>query len=157
MYITCMRTSDDPEIFNRVKQRKDPSVNRAKKLENNISNGRKIFRLLLWLNEISEIENLIKNKKMNGVLRILKLLSTTCSFFYYVADNAVWSAGLGYLSPKIFKYKWKQIKNTFSLWKTILELIISMYTIVLKKRQEKAIRARLAANFKYKPVMLDTE
>ena len=113
--------------------------------------------MLLWLNEISEIENLINNKKMNGVLRILKIFSTSCSFFYYLADNSVWLAGLGYINPKIFKYKWKQLKNTFSLWKTILELIISLYTVTLKKRQEKAIRARLAANFKYKPVMLDTE
>ena len=127
-----MRTSDDKDIFNLVKQRKEPTVNRAKKLENNISNGRKIFRLLLWLNEISEIENLFKNKKMNTGLRVLKIFSTFCSFFYYIADNWVWLAGLGYTSPRIFKYKWKQIKNTFSLWKTILELIISVYNIILK-------------------------
>ena len=132
LYIACMRTSDDKEIFDLVKQRKEPTVNRAKKLENNISNGRKIFRLLLWLNEISEIENLFKNKKMNTGLRVLKIFSTFCSFFYYIADNWVWLAGLGYTSPRIFKYKWKQIKNTFSLWKTILELIISVYNIILK-------------------------
>ena len=106
-YITCMRTSDDKVISNLVKQKLEPSVNRAKKLENNISNGRKIFRLLLWLNEISEIENLINNKKMNKVLRLLKICSLTCSFFYYIADNCVWLAGLGYTSPKILNYKWK--------------------------------------------------
>jgi len=61
VYIACMRTSDDPEIYELVKQKREPSVNRVKKLEGNISNGRKIFRLLLWLNEISEIENLFKN------------------------------------------------------------------------------------------------
>lgn len=103
MYITTMRTSDDPQIYELVKQRKEPSVNRAKKLEDNISNGRKIFRLLLWLNEISEIENLIySNKGMNTLLRILKIFSTGCSFMYYVADNAVWMAGLGFISNKIF-------------------------------------------------------
>ena len=133
LYIACMRTSDDKEIYELVKQRKEPSVNRAKKLESNISNGRKIFRLLLWLNEISEIENLVKNKKMNPGLRILKIASTFCSFFYYIADNWVWLAGLEFTSPRIFKYKWKQIKNTFSLWKTILELIISVYNIILKR------------------------
>lgn len=151
-----MRTSDDPEIYEQVKQRKEPSVNRAKKLESNISNGRKIFRLLLWLNEISEIENLINNKKMNKLLRILKICSTICSFFYYVADNSVWLAGLGYMSPRIFKYKWKQIKNTFSLWKTILELIISVYTVMLKNQQEKDIRKRLL-QYKKMTVNLDTE
>ena len=141
-----MRTSDDKEIFNLVRQRKEPSVNRAKKLENNISNGRKIFRLLLWLNEISEIENMINNKKMDRILRLLKIFSLSCSFFYYIADNWVWLVGLGFTSPRIFNYKWKQIKNTFSLWKTILELIISVYTIILKTRQERAIRKRLKAH-----------
>jgi len=102
-----MKTSDDPDIFEMVKQRKEPSVNRAKNLENKISNGRKIFRLLLWLNEISEIENLINNKKMNKILRILKICSTTCSFFYNIADNSVWLAGIGYMSPNILRYKWK--------------------------------------------------
>ena len=101
-------------------------------MEGNISNGRKIFRLLLWLNEISEIENLIKNTKMNKILRILKIISTFCSLFYYVADNAVWLAGLGFISPKIKNLKWKQLKNTCSLWKTILELFISLFIINLK-------------------------
>ena len=78
-----MRTSDDKEIFNLVKQRKEPSVNRAKKLENNISNGRKIFRLLLWLNEISEIENMINNKKM-----MLELGSFSNNFTYIAATNS---------------------------------------------------------------------
>ena len=136
-FIACMRTSDDREIYELVKQKKMESVNRAKKLENNISNGRKIFRLLVWLNEISEIENLINNKKMNRLLRALKIVSMMCSTFYYIADNIVWLAGVGYMSPKIFGYKWKNLKNTSSLWKTVLELIISMYTVYLKKIQEK--------------------
>ena len=151
-----MRTSDDKEIYNLVKDRKSPSVNKAKKLESNISNGRKIFRLLLWLNEISEIENMINNKKMDRILRLLKICSLSCSFFYYIADNAVWLAGMSFTKPTILNYKWKQIKNTFSLWKTILELIISVYTIVLKTKQELAIRKRLAY-YKKLPVQQDTE
>ena len=155
-YIACMRTSDDAEIHRLVNAKKEPTVNRAKKLENNISNGRKIFRLLLWLNEISEIENLINNKKMNKVLRLLKICSTCCSFLYYIADNSVWLAGMGFTDPKIFSYKWKQIKNTFSLAKTVLELIISAYTIHMKTQQEKQIRERLKS-FKKNTVELDTE
>lgn len=139
-YISCMRTSDDAELANIVKQKKEPSVNRAKKLESNISNGRKIFRLLLWLNEISEILNLVDSKKMNRLLRILKIFSTCCSFAYYLTDNIVWLAGMGYMSPSIFKYKWKNLKNSLSLLKTILELVISVYNIYLKTTQEKVIR-----------------
>lgn len=138
-----MRTSDDPKIAELVKLKKEPSLNRAKKLEGNISNGRKIFRLLLWLNEISEIENLVKNKKMNKQLRILKIVSTICSCIYYFADNCVWLGGLGFISPRIYSMKWKQLKNMCSLSKTIMELIISVYTICLKLRQERTIKAKL--------------
>jgi len=84
------------------------------------------------MDAFSEILNLIDNKSMDRILRVLKLMSTICSFFYGVADNIVWLAGLGFMSPKIFKSKWKNIKNNFSLAKTILELIISVYNISLK-------------------------
>lgn len=156
VYIACMRQSDNPEIHELVRQKKEPSFNRVKKLEGNISNGRKIFRLALWLNEISEIENLIKNTKMNKILRILKIISTFCSLFYYVADNAVWLAGLDFISPRVRNLKWKQLKNTCSLWKTILELFISLFIISLKTQQERVIKAKLAAH-SHKTVQLDTE
>lgn len=138
-----MRASDCDEIRELVKQKKEPSVNRAKKMESNISNGRKIFRLLLWLNEISEIENIIKNKKLNGLLKVMKIISTICSFCYYVADNIVWLVGLGYVNPRVLGYKWKSIKNTFSLAKTILEIFIALYTVRLKRQQERGIRAQM--------------
>ena len=133
-YVTCMRHSDT--YGDLVGLKKEPSVNRAKKLENNISNGRKIFRLGLWLYEIPAMESLIKDKKMSFSLKVMKLISTCCSFFYYLTDNLVWLAGIGYIEPKIFSYKWKQIKNFFSLYKTILEVFISVYTVILKKREE---------------------
>ena len=127
-----MRNTDDKELLARVLAKKEPSVNRAKTLENNISNGRKIFRLLLWLNEINEILNLIDDKKMNRVLRFMKIVSTICSFFYYLTDNAVWLAGMGYMNHTVYGRKWKDLKNSFSLWKTVLEIIIAIVNIVLK-------------------------
>ena len=111
-------------------------MNRAKKLENSISSGRKIFRLGLWLYEIPMIESLIKDKKMHPFLKFFKIISTACSFFYYLTDNIVWLAGIGYMDSKIFNYKWKQIKNSLSLLKTILEVFISLYTVYLKKVEE---------------------
>ena len=93
---------------------------------------------------------------MNKLLRVLKIFSTCCSFAYYMADNIVWLAGMGYMSPTIINYKWKNIKNSFSLWKTVLEVIISVYNIYLKKTQERLIRRKLRA-FRHKQVELDTE
>lgn len=108
-YITCMRQSE--EFGELVRLKKELTVVRAKKLEGNISNGRKIFRLFLWLNEITLLEEIIKNKKMPIKVKFMKTISTICSFFYYLTDNIVWVANMGYLSGKIFGYKVKNIKN----------------------------------------------
>ena len=69
---------------------------------------------------------------MDRLLRILKIFSMCSSAGYAFADNVLWLAGIGYLGPTIGKYKWKDIKNSFSLYKTVLELIISIYNILLK-------------------------
>ena len=101
-----------------IKAGKIESVKRARKLENSISQGRKIFRLLLWLNEINECYELFNNTKMTTMLKALKLTSTFCSFIYYVADNIVFFANIGFLPHEIGGIKFKRIKNTFSFFKT---------------------------------------
>ena len=134
----------DSELYGElVKQKKEPTVVRAKLLENNISNGRKIFRLFLWLNEITLLEETIKSKKLKTEVKFLKIISTICSFFYYLTDNIVWLANIGYMNSKIFSYRWKKIKDGFSLTKTILEVVISLYTVFLKKREERILRKKI--------------
>lgn len=134
----------DSELYGElVKQKKEPTVVRAKLLENNISNGRKIFRLFLWLNEITLLEETIKSKKLKKEVKFLKIISTICSFFYYLTDNIVWLANIGYMNSKIFSYRWKKIKDGFSLTKTILEVVISLYTVFLKKREERILRKKI--------------
>jgi hypothetical protein len=51
-FVTCMAFTDDLEVRALVRERKWGSTNRVKKFESNISNGRKIFRLLEWINEV---------------------------------------------------------------------------------------------------------
>lgn len=58
-YITCMKES---EVYGQlVKEKKIESVLKAKRMESSLSNGRKIFRLFLFLNEISELYDLLKS------------------------------------------------------------------------------------------------
>jgi len=143
-YITCMKES---EVYgDLVKQKKEPTVLRAKSLEGNISNGRKIFRLFLWLNEITLLEEIITNKKMPFEVKLMKIVSTICSFFYYLTDNIVWMSQIGYASPKVFGYRWKKIKDAFSLAKTILEVTISSYAVILNKRKERKLRKEIYAH-----------
>jgi hypothetical protein len=137
-----MRESD---VYGKlVQDRKVVSVNRWKTFENNISNGRKIFRLLLWLNEIGEFLHTIKDKRMQPKFKILKLTSLACSFFYYLIDNIVWFSNIGFVSKFFYgSTKWKQLKNLFSLTKTILEILLAVYNVYLKTHQEINIRKKL--------------
>jgi hypothetical protein len=126
-----------------VKNKKEFTVNRAKKLEGNISNGRKIFRLGLWLYEIPTIGDLVKDKKMNPLLRLTKIVSTFCSFIYYFMDNWIWLAKIGYTNVVKFGYNTYSLKNLFSFLKTILETFNSGFTVYLKKWEEQIIREKL--------------
>jgi len=142
-YVTNMRHS--LEYASLVKEKKIESVVRAKTFESSISNGRKIFRLLLFLNEVKEIEDLLKNTKMWLPLRVMKIISASCSFIYYLTDNIVWFSNMNFMSKTIpgFGYRWKQIKNMFSLTKTVLEIIISAVTVKVKKHEENRLRRKL--------------
>lgn len=102
-----MRSSE--EFGRLVKEKKIESVLKAKKLEGNISNGRKIFRLFLFLNEVTELHALVTKANHVMPLRILKIVSTCCSFIYYLTDNIVWLANLGFTSPRVpfYEFKWK--------------------------------------------------
>ena len=70
------------------------------------------------------------------------MISTCCSFVYYLTDNIVWLANLGFVSsfvPYLPKLKWKQIKNLFSLAKTVLEIIIAFKNVQMRKQEEAQI------------------
>ena len=115
LYITCMRHSEEfGEITDQFS-----SYKKAKVFESQVSNGRKIFRLLLWLNEIPEIHNIINSDKLSRNLKILKTISASCSFIYYFTDNIVWLSKIGFLSKFVplskrllgRDIKWGKIKD----------------------------------------------
>lgn len=128
-----------------------PSFNRIKTFESQISNGRKIFRLLLWLNEVEAIYQVIINEKMMISMKVLKVLSAVCSFMYYFTDNIVWFSKIGFMDKFVpfserltgRKIKWGYFKDMYSLLKTVLELIIYVYSYQLKMQEEESFMAKL--------------
>lgn len=79
-------------------------------------------------------------------MKVLKIISTICSFIYYLTDNIVYLANLDFVQPTIPGlpgYKWKQIKNYFSLTKTFMEIIIAIYQVHLKVAAEHDLILRL--------------
>jgi hypothetical protein len=57
---------ESAEYGEMARDRKIQSVNNAKQLESSISNGRKIFRLFLFLNSLDQLYELIKFSKSTG-------------------------------------------------------------------------------------------
>ena len=105
-----------------------------------------MFRLLLFMNEMAELNTIISSKKFEGRVRIVKIISTICSFIYYLTDNIVYLANLDFLPstvPGFPKMKWKQIKNFFSLIKTFLEIISAISQNYLKQEKEKGLVKKL--------------
>jgi len=133
------------EIWGELAKKKEvSSFNKAKAFESNISNGRKIFRLLLWLNEIEAVHGHIHNQKLAPKVKVLKVISAVCSFIYYFTDNIVWFSKIGFLSKHVpfthrmlgYHVKWGKIKDQFSLIKTALELTIFIYIYNLRKKED---------------------
>jgi hypothetical protein len=80
------------------------------------------------------MNEILKNQKHPIGLKILKFMLAICSHNYYLFDNIVWFTQIGILNKFIYlpKYKWKKFKDLFSLWKTIFEVIISIYLVIIK-------------------------
>ncbi len=132
------------EFKDAVKRKEVLSVRRAKSIEDNLSSGRKIFRFLLFLNEFSEMHAIIKKRNWNIELKVLKFMSSISSFSYYLLDNLVWIAQIGIFNEIFMPVKKiKKYKDMVSLVKTILEVTVGIYVVVLKRRKEKQLMEKL--------------
>lgn len=73
-----------------------------------MSQGRKIFRFLKFLDELKTIQNFLKTTNKPLILKVLITLRHVSSFFYYILDNTLWGVKTGVLkyfySLLIFTY-----------------------------------------------------
>lgn len=97
------------------------------------------------MNEMAELNELFK-ERLRTPMWALKIISLSCSFIYYLTDNVVYLANLDFVSPVVpgTTTRWKQIKNRFSLIKTVLEVAIAIYSVILKKQREQQITRELS-------------
>ncbi|CAI2365383.1 unnamed protein product [Moneuplotes crassus] len=105
------------------------------KVQEQLSSGRKVFRLLKWSDEIG---NMIKHsrstQKKEFFKEVLFYSGGICSFFYYFLDNIIWASSNRY---KLLR----RIKDLFSLSRCLIEIYKSLYEIATDlKREEKILR-----------------
>jgi hypothetical protein len=113
----------------------------------NISQGRKIFKFMKFLEPIRKIhEQQILISKKPTLLRGFSLFTLVSAFFLYLSDNMVWFANMGIIQPRsrfsgiggkyIPLIEWRRLKDIIALWKNIIELIKYLFdTLRNYKRQ----------------------
>ena len=74
------------------------SVIVSKRVQENISSGRKVFKFLKFVDEMKSIVDLLREndgKKYGVIVHFLTLFARICGFFYYILDNVVWFSNMG--------------------------------------------------------------
>jgi Peroxisomal biogenesis factor 11 (PEX11) len=102
------------------------NVKNSKMIQDSMKNGRKVFRLLRWIEEIGSIhKNLRKN---TTILQSLNSLRHLIGIFYYFFDNVVWISEAGVINKYISdpSWKWDYGKNILSLMRYCLLLFITL-------------------------------
>lgn len=112
---------------------KKKSYLRCKRIQSNLSSGRKVFRLLKFSDELSSIIKYARSRQKKSLFQdVLFYSSGVCSFFYYLFDNIIW------LSSKKYKLLGK-VKDIFSLARCLIEIWKSLYEIANDLKKEEKI------------------
>jgi hypothetical protein len=99
-----------------------------------ISDARKGFRLLKWIDEYGKIRKIITAPSRTITAMYWKVVPITmrlCAFGYYLVDNSIWVRQItdsgAYGRKDKARAMWikdlKRYKNNFSLWRTIIALL----------------------------------
>jgi len=147
LYYVCLENTNIPEIEEKFRNEEILSARVASKIEQSMSNGRKIFRFLKFLGEVKHVKKALNSNKPTW-LKVMMSLSRTCSFFYYILDNILWAINIGILSEffeKTFAKRWKKSKDSFSLFRNVFEFILNYFKLRNSKIKEKLYAQKLLA------------
>lgn len=108
-----------------------------RRIQQQLSSGRKVFRLLKFSDEISNMIRHSRNPNKNSTLQeILFYSSGVCSFFYYFLDNLIWMSKNRYKALS-------RIKDLFSISRCLIEVYICLYEIACDLKKEEMILKKL--------------
>ena len=144
-YLAALYKDCKLDYLNSYKIREWPrNVRNSKILQDSMRNGRKVFRLLRWIEEIGSIEKNLK--KATGLISTLKFMRHLIGIFYYVSDNLVWIAEAGVTNRFVseISWKWESIRNLLS-FRYFLLMIITALKARKYRAQEVQVRDCLKA------------
>lgn len=93
-----------------------------KRIEKSMSNGRKIFRFLKFVEDLKKFINLTYDSSFDSKT-VLKAFIALTGCFYHFLDNLVWASNMGMIN-RVFSgdINWKTSKNFFSIIRTLIKL-----------------------------------
>lgn len=96
LYTVCMRHSSQQE-----QHKRNYSVEVGERISHSISQGRKIFKFLKFLEPLRKFQEMkILKRGKPKVIRILSTLIILSAFGLYASDNMVWFANMGLIPPR---------------------------------------------------------
>lgn len=110
-----------------------------KKMEKSISNGRKIFRFLKFIEDFKKIIKYFHSKDFNNKT-IINMIISLFSMFYHILENLELLSNLGVLKRNITdELNWREGKNFFSLLKSVVKLVFFLNELMnfMKEAKEK--------------------
>mmetsp|Transcript_23891 Transcript_23891/g.23583 ORF Transcript_23891/g.23583 Transcript_23891/m.23583 type:complete len:128 (-) Transcript_23891:861-1244(-) len=105
------------------------SVLVGRRVVENISSGRKVFKFLKFMDMVKKMIELLKQEdhKHGLFVTILQLFGCIVGFFYYLLDNIVWFVNIGMIRKTVFKnVKWKRIRDALTLSKNSIQMLQSI-------------------------------
>ena len=117
-----------------LREWKNTSVEVAERIVFNISQGRKIFKFLKFLEPVRKIhEELVLKRDRPALLKGLSIATLAFSFMLYGTDNMVWFANMGIIEPEsrlagiggrtLPRVSWTTVKDIVALFKNIIEIV----------------------------------
>jgi Peroxisomal biogenesis factor 11 (PEX11) len=117
------------------------SIKNSHALQVSVKNARKFLRLLKWIEEIGRVEEKLKNSF--EVVILLKVTRHFIGMCYYLVDNALWFNHIGVTSEYLDQNFLENIKDSFSLLRYLLRMIIFSLTSHEKAALEKKLSIEL--------------
>lgn len=123
------------------------SLTNAIKIENSMRNGRKLMRVLMFLDEFTAVEGLIK-KKVFSCLKILEILTHLSGAVFFLLDNLVWCSDIGIISKRIhtLNLRWRNTKDLAALTRSVLQCMISVSYAFRSLSQQEVSRHKITLN-----------
>lgn len=88
--------SSSKEFHDQVLMGEIESVVVCKRVIEQLSSGRKVFKFLKFIDELKTIMEICMEEKKHGIFVFLvELVGKISGFFYYLLENIVWIAKIG--------------------------------------------------------------